>query len=382
MQIHVNPTMLQWARQRAALTPDELAGKVSVSPDAVSQWEQTGDLTLAHLERLADRTYTPLGYLFLQQPPVETLPIPDFRTVDGEKIDHPSPNLLATLYLCERRQEWYRSFLVSEGEEPLPFVGTAKASDPAEGLATAIRNAIGLDLEARANLATWEEALRVMVQGVEDAGILVMRNGIVGNNTHRKLEVEEFRGFVLSDPYAPLIFINATDSRAAQMFTLAHELVHIWLGQSGLSDVRIGSLNPVERYCNRVAAELLAPRSDFLKRWNPIADPADEIRRLARYYKLSIMAVLIRAYEAGKLSEEQFDQLYSAESGRGRLKSDTGGGDFYNTQRSRLGRRFGRAVIASALEGRVLYRDALDLLGLKKMETFHKLARAFEVTAA
>jgi hypothetical protein len=94
------------------------------------------------------------------------------------------------------------------------------------------------------------------------------------------------------------------------------------------------------------------------------------------------MAVLIRAYEAGKLSEEQFDQLYSAESGRGRLKSDTGGGDFYNTQRSRLGRRFGRAVIASALEGRVLYRDALDLLGLKKMETFHKLARAFEVTAA
>ena len=185
----------------------------------VVEWERSGAITLARLKKLAQKTHTPLGYFFLNTPHDDSLPIADFRTSTKETTGRPSPNLLDAFYLCQRRQGWYREYLISERAQPLGFVGSVSISAGPNVVARRIEQATGLSTVTRANLPTWTEALRDLVQRIEDAGILVMRSSIVGNNTHRKLDVDEFRGFALSDEYAPLIFVNAADAKAAQMWS-------------------------------------------------------------------------------------------------------------------------------------------------------------------
>ncbi len=209
---------------------------------------------------------------------------------------------------------------------------------------------------------------------------MVMRNGVVGNNTHRPLSVREFRGFALSDRFAPLIFVNASDSKAAQLFTVIHELVHIWRGESGVSDVSRRTNRPAERFSNQVAAEILVPMADFQRQWRRDGDRLVEARRLAQFFKVSSLVILIRAREADLLSESRFSELYESEvNAAPNAPSTSSGGDFYRTQRSRLGIRFTTAVIASAAEGGTSYTEAFQLLGVRKMSTFNELGRAVGV---
>ena len=374
IKVNVEPKLLRWARERADLDPRELARKVGLVPARITEWEETGQLTLDQLERVAQRTHTPIGFLFLREPPTLTLPVADFRTHTADQPRDPSPELLETLYVTEQRQSWYREEVAGDPDALLPFVGSARGGESPETVAGEIREAIRLSVRERSRFPTWEEALRDLLDKVEEAGILVMRNGIVGNNTHRPLNVSEFRGFAISDPYAPLIFVNAADSRSGQMFTVAHELVHIWRGETGVSDAAPNSAIPTERFCNQVAAELLVPREEFDRAWNRNNDSLTEARRLARVFKVSTLVVLIRATQAGVLDEDEFEALYAIELEAARRNAG-GGGDFYRTQRSRLGRRFASAVVASALEGRTSYVDAYRLLGIRKGGTFNALAR-------
>ncbi|MBZ0214519.1 MAG: ImmA/IrrE family metallo-endopeptidase, partial [Nitrospirae bacterium] len=216
---------------------------------------------------------------------------------------------------------------------------------------------------------------------IEEAGVLVMRNGVVGNNTHRPLDPAEFRGFAMFDHVAPLIFVNAADAKVAQMFTLAHELAHVWVGQSALDDVRIESNRPLERFCNRVAAEVLVPADEFVREWKGLDPKGAELQRLSRRFRVSRFVVLIRARESGLISRTEYAAQEATERTREFRPSgeSSGGGNFYLTQRSRLGRRFARAVLNSARTGSTLMRDAYDLLGVKKHETYVKLAEVMGV---
>jgi Zn-dependent peptidase ImmA (M78 family) len=364
------------------LTPQGLAARLGWKKvDRIAQWEQWGEIQLSHLQRLAEKTHTPIGYLFLPTPPEEVLPIPDYRTVAGQPPPKPSPNLLDTIYQAQFRQGWYREYLLQNDEPPLMFVGRATLNSRTSAVAADIREEIGFDTAVRAQMRTWEEALRAMFDNTESAGILVMRNGVVGNNTHRKLDVTEFRGFTLSDRFAPLIFVNAADAKAAQMFTLAHELAHVWLDMSGVSNWRLHVTASIEQFCNSVAAEVLVPMSEFQEVWRVDAEPMAEVHRLARRFKTSALVLLIRALEGDLIGRAEFDQLYEKESQRARENTGAGGGDFYLTQRSRIGRRFARAVIAGALEGQVPFKEAFQLLGVKSSETFSELARSLGVSS-
>lgn len=382
MNVTVRPELLEWARERASLTLPELAQKVgsAAKPAPVEEWEKTGELPLNQLEVLAAKTHVPLGCLFLETPPEEQLPLPDFRTVDGGGVKRPSPELIDTIYACMRRQEWYREYLEDAGADGLDFLGRfTPESDPVE-VAADMSTVIGWTPEERAAEPQLQLVLGRFAAAIEQAGILVMRNGVVGNNTHRPLNPDEFRGFALFDPIAPLIFVNAADAAVAQIFTLAHELAHIWVGQSALDDLTILTDQPVERFCNRVAAEVLVPKAEFASEWTGLDQNGEELQRLSRRFRVSRFFLLIRAFEAGFIDRADFEKHYQAERDRPfRANTESRGGNFYFTQRSRLGRRFAQAVIRSARSGQTLMRDAYDLLGVKKHETFVKLAEAMEV---
>lgn len=378
MRVDIRPEMLRWARERAGLEEGDLAKRIPQLPE----WERgERQPTLKQLEGFAKATHTPVGFLFLPTPPVERVPIPDFRTVANKRVQQPSPDLLETLYLCQQRQEWYREFARSIGEQPLSFTRSVRAGADIVATATHMRHALGFDLDERRNLPTWAEALRRFIAQADALGVLVMVNGVVGSNNRRKLDPQEFRGFALADDLAPLVFINGADSKAAQMFTLAHELVHLWVGQSALSDSQAASppANEVERWCNQVAAELLVPLDTFQNEYNHKAELRSELERLARRFKVSTLVVLRRMHDAGGLEGENYWRAYEAEVAHLRALPKGSGGYFYLTLGARASKRFARALVISTLEGQTRYIDAFRLLGFSKLATFRELGQSLGV---
>lgn len=376
-RVAVRPELLRWALERSGRSVEGLAAKFP----RLSAWERgEAQPTLKQLEQFARATYTPVGYFFLREPPLERVPIPDFRTLPGAHRDRPSPDLLDTIYLCQQRQEWYRDFARTMGEPPLPFAGSVRVEDDVVATAAAIRRSLGFDTAERARMPTWTEALRQFIEQADALGVLVMVSGVVGSNNRRKLDPAEFRGFALADPVAPLVFVNGADTKAAQMFTLAHELAHVWLGQTALSDVSPASapLQRVEAWCNRVAAELLVPLAELRKALPP-GDPLAAAPVLARRFKVSTLVILRRLRDARRLSREAFEAAYDAELERLRAQPRTSGGDFYLTLGARTGKTFARALVISTLEGRTSFTEAFRLLGFKRMSTFRELGESLGV---
>ena len=377
IRVEVKPALLQWAIERAG----DRAGAVRKRFPHLAEWQQGESRpTLKQLEAFAKGACVPLGYLFLPEPPEEKLPIPDLRTVGGRGVRRPSPDLLDMVYLCQRRQAWYQDYAESIGEEPRAFVGLARLTSSPERVADDMRRRLGFSIEARRQCATWTDALRLFIQQAEETGVLVMVSGVVGSNNRRTLDPDEFRGFALGDTLAPLVFINGADTKATQMFTLAHELAHVWLGQSALSNVGPESspAHNVEIWCNRVAAELLVPLPELRRELGHL-DPLQSVSALARTFKVSTLVILRRILDAERISRERFQREYAAEVTRLTEGPRGGGGDFYLTQAARLSRRFARALITSTLEGQTLFRDAFQMLGVSKEQTFRELGRTLGV---
>ncbi len=378
MRVEVKTEILQWACDRAGFDHDALSKKFP----RLSAWESGEEKpTLRQLENFAKTVHAPIGFFFLSEPPIERVPIPDLRTVANERKGRPSPDFLDTLYICQQRQEWYRDFARTVGDIPLGFVGSAHLNDDIVRIASKIRDVLGFNLEERRTLPTWTEALRRFIELADKCGVLVMVSGVVGSNNRRKLDTSEFRGFALCDNLAPLIFINGSDSKSAQMFTLAHELAHIWLGESAVSDIEASSApdNKIELWCNQVAAELLVPLDDFRDEYNKNTDLNVELSRLAKRYKVSTLVILRRIHDAGGLNARQFWTAYQKEVERLQALPGGSGGNFYRTLGSRVGKRFARALVVSTLEGRSSYTEAFRLLGFKKMSTFNDLGHSLGV---
>lgn len=374
-RVAVRGELLRWARERSRVSVDALENKFP----HLAEWE-SGEKkpTLKQLETYAKATRTPVGYLFLLEPPDEPLPIPDFRTMGGRPVERPSPDLIEMVLACQERQEWFRDYAQATGSDRLRFVGSATVNSPIVETAAAIRETLGFELDSRRRCPTWTEALRAFIGQADGLGVLVMCSGIVMNNTHRKLDPREFRGFALVDDRAPLVFINVSDSKAAQMFTLAHELAHVWLGQSAISDTTLASRrqNAVETWCNRVAAELLVPLESVTASLRGHEELAATVARLTRTFKVSSLVILQRLRDAQHLTWDQFEVAYEEEVRRlANLPKSAGGGDFYLTTAARYSRRFSRALVESTMEGRTLYRDAFRMLGISKTETFNELGR-------
>ncbi|MBI1800154.1 MAG: ImmA/IrrE family metallo-endopeptidase [Chloroflexi bacterium] len=381
MDVTFQPQLLRWARERAGLTDEGLAGELRVPLARVHAWEQTGKMRFSQAEKLAAVTRTPFGYLFLSEPPDDRLPITDFRTVGDASVRHPSPDLLETIQTMQLRQAWMRDFLIEDGETLLPFVRSATLQDQPRAVAAAMRKTLGVERGWAADVHTWSDALLLLREKIEAARILIVINGVVGNNNHRKLDPEEFRGFVLSDAIAPLIFVNGADAKAAQMFTFAHELAHLWLGVDGVSDLdplqpQHAQRQPVEQFCNGVAAEFVVPEHELKEYWAGARKQNEPFQDLARHFKVSPIVAARRALDAGLISRKAFSDFYSTyvKDERHTRSARKGGGSFWLNQNVRIGKRFGVAVVRAAKEGRLLYQQAYQLTGLRG-NTFDQFAK-------
>jgi len=360
--IDVNRDVLQWAIDKKE------TGDIKNKFPKIDKWlNGTSKPTMHQLENFAKYVSVPFGYLFLSKPPEEKMPLPHFRTLPNAKSNI-SSDLYETIMELKRRQAWMREYLIDNGYKPLTFVGSSSKESSIKSIVEDIIKTLGINNNWAEKQKNWSVALDFLQQKVEETGIIVVKSGIVGNNTHRKLDVSEFRGFVLVDEYAPFIFINAADGKAAQMFTIAHELAHVWLGRSASFDLR--NLQPasdgIEQICNKVAAEFLVPESSLRIYWHEIkAQPQSDIYQLlAGKFKVSEIVCARRLFDLGLITKKDFFDFYEDYQRKVKTRpAKQESGNFYATLNLRLGRRFGEAVIQAVKEGKLLYKEAYRLTG-------------------
>lgn len=368
---YINPDVFNWARSRAHMSVDDLSRALGVKLDKVIAWtEGSKQPTFNQAQKLANRLHIPFAFFFLPNPPQDDLPLPDLRTISSHGIEEASVNLKDTITSVMRRQEWYKEYLQDQNANRLGFIGSTTTNADPINVASDIKRTLGLDnLEPRG--LTWEEYQRQIVVAAENAGILVMRSGIVGNNTHRPLSVSEFRGFAISDPLAPVVFVNLRDAPSARLFTLIHEIAHLWLGQSGVSSAKPTENRREEQFCNAVAGEFLAPAREMHTLWNADAELETNVTNLARNFHVSKYVIIRRALDLGLVTQDVYQSYYD-ELVRNFNDSDGGGGNFYASAQNKNSARFSKALLGEALTGRVLLRDASKLLDISpaKLKTY------------
>jgi Zn-dependent peptidase ImmA (M78 family) len=365
-RIQVSPKLIKWALHRSGKNASDLEPKFK----KIRKW-LSGETapTFVQLENFARKTSVPFGFFFLQEPPIEKAPVPMHRTLGVGKPHYPSPEYLDTVYSMQRRQEWLRDFLIDSGQEPLGFVGAVSRSDTTSRIVACMRDTLNLAEDWASKRKTWADALRFLVEAMEMAGIVVVVNSVVGNNTHRSLRVSEFRGFVLVDEYAPLTFVNGADAKAAQMFTLAHELAHICVGQSAAFDLREihPADSPLEKACNQAAAEFLAPADILINSWTSDTEAHLPFDYFAKRFKVSQIVIARRALDLELINREEFLSFYREYRSRDqeeRKITESKPIPQSVLQNRRIGKLFATNVVLAVLAGKLSYKDAYRLTDL------------------
>ena len=369
---NINTDMLTWARERSGISVPDFARRCGISEERLREWE-SGErkLTFNQAMRFAEKAHVPFGYLFLAKPPEEVLPIPDLRTLEGQGVQRPSAELLDLVKLMMQRQEWYREYLQQHFAEANPYVGRASYSDSVESIVEDIRACLGV--EPHPTRGKWDDYYRDLVQRIESLGILVMRQGNLGHHS-RPLNVDEFRGFAIVDEYAPIIFVNHSDALGARLFTLIHELCHIWIGQSGISDGNTNTHRQEEVLCNAVAAEFLVPAQEFRALWQHDSESwEDNLPPLEAHFHVSTWALARRALTLNFISQQEYGRYIFEQKKHYEQRKGSGGPTYYQTKKAQISRQFSQAVVGEALSVQLLLREAGELLGgIKpgKIETF------------
>lgn len=347
--------------------------------DLLCDWERgVKKPTLSQVQKLGQRLHIPFGYFFLTKRPVEHFKILEFRTIDSVAHGEASPQLKDTIAQMEAVQDWVREYRRGEAYPKVAFVGRCRGMDVSQVLVT-VRDVFEIPVHWYADVKDAEQAFRFFRRLCEQQGIIVMQNGVVGNNTHRPLSLDEFRAFVLTDDWAPLIFINARDGIRGRLFSLLHEVVHVFLGQNDLfnSPDRVTAFEKeIERICNRVAAEILAPKKEFLEIWAQCSREKDlqfSVKQAAKKFHCSLTVAARRALDLGCITQGQYEEMVSLFQ-KAFAKGKGKGGNYYNTLASRMDGPFVRMLADSVQMGNTTYTEAFRLTGTNN-KTFAELVK-------
>lgn len=364
VNVNIQPEIISWALSQ---TSEEKLGSKLV--ENIKHWlAGTKSPTFCQIEDFSRKSHIPLGYFFLQTPPVEQISLLEYRTLDRTELTNPSRNLIDTIHAMEAVQEWMGNYRKEWNYDKISVVGSLKDITDISLIADTIRKDLGLNMEWYKECKNPSEAFNRVRGLLEECGILVMMNGIVGRNTHRALDINEFRAFAMVNGWAPLIFINSADSEGGRVFSLFHEVVHLWIGENNLYNDRrysASGIKPVEITCNAVAGELMVPKATFLEKWNDNKNEEtfEKIKELARMFRCSNSVIARRALDNKKINQDVYNRVIEDSiKAYSRAKQEkSSGGDYYRVTRSRLDRVFVRALCESINSGRTSFTEAYRL---------------------
>ncbi|BDR53812.1 hypothetical protein KIM372_17190 [Bombiscardovia nodaiensis] len=354
--------------------------------EQIERWKQgTATPTVNELTAVSKRLRVPFGYFFLSKPIDDTPALFAHRTLHSQAAGgRPSRDLVDTVANMTALQDWARQDQIDTGEDALPFVGSLSLNSGTPALARTVRQELSIteDWYERADYAEAGHALAYLRSKAQHAGVIVMQSGIVGENTHRPLDPEEFRAFALIDDYAPLIFLNRADEPvAARLFSLLHELIHIGLGKEELyNDSALPqAVSRLEQVCNEVSAQILMPDRTFLQVWHEHAGESleERLEAVGKRFPVSRSSLALRALGYSLISQQEYEQCSAQAAQWAQERSQEPkqpGGDYYNTQRSRFDSRLLARLVDSISAGRTTYVEAYRMTGTRR-DTFPELLR-------
>lgn len=366
----ITPSVLEWAIKRAGVSAESIHKKAEqwVSGKARPTFKQAVDI--------AKTLQIPFGYLWLKEPPKEQEIIPDLRTIGNGGLAQMPLELKTAVNDVKQKQEWFKEYAKTNGILKCEAIGRFKGPDDTQEIADDVTARLEIQ-DLVGSGCDKDRMLKNLIEKIEKLGILVMRNSILRGNTKKKLNLDTFRGFAIFDEFAPLIFINTNDSKAGQIFTLMHEVAHLWIGQSGISDLDIRENNKIELVCNEIAAKILMPKTKIQKAFREFGDDR-RLERIADRFSVSTLAVLNRLRSLNLLAPSRYQELYDAELEKfSRIpKTRPSGAPPPEVMvRVRNGYLFTFAVTSSVLSGDETYTNGASLLGFKNTDLINKVAK-------
>lgn len=357
-KVNVNKEIYLWAIRESQKDFDEIKSKFT----KIENWISREDCpTFRQLESLANFLKVPLGYMFLDKPPKTSIIESEFRTI-ANKIPEIIKDLYDTLYNMGRKKDWLSDYRKQKGWEKLiPDKYNNLSKRNLSIISQTSKDFLGLKEFWYQDYSNVRLAFNYLREKIENAGIIVMQSGIVGTNTHRNLNVREFRGFLLYDDIAPLIFINSKDSLNGKIFTLIHEYIHFLLQEDDIFIDEYHYDNKDEKKINMIAAEFLVPASHINELWNTDKDEIEQIEVFSRLFHVSKTVVAIKLSDMSLIGQQIVDIVKRNEMAWKNKNSESTGGDFYKTNKSRYSNSFAKSVIQGAESGDISYTYAFSL---------------------
>lgn len=374
---YITPNVLKWARESARMPLEIAASKVNVSASRLIEWEEGADLpTIKQAQTLAKTYKRPFALFFLPEIPKDFQPLQDFRGKGSKELTTSSIFIIREIQL---KQSWISDVYQENNEKPLPFVGRFSIKDNPAVVAKDILNELKID---PSNYNS-DNPIRIWIDAAESNGIFISRTSFI--HSRLKLDSDELQGFAIADKYAPFVFVNSDDWNAPQLFTLVHELAHIWIAETGISneiepEIKSKSnFHPVELFCNEVAASALIPEN-IIKSFNAnIFKNSKEIFHSAKSLGVSSFAFLVRAFNSGLVSQSEYIRLRNEadqefknflqreadKKAKQQKKEKKGGPNYFLLQLNRNSRLFTQTVLDSFRGGNLAPNVASNLLNVQ-----------------
>ncbi len=380
----ITAKVFKWARESAKMAEEIAASKVAVSVDKLREWEAGENFpTIRQAQNLAKAYKRPFALFFLPEIPNDFQPLQDFRVAGSKELSTSSIFIIREI---QQKQAWISEVNEDNNEDIVPFVGKFSLKDNPVVVAQDILRILNINPLAY----TANNPILEWIDNAESNGIFISRTSFI--HSRLKLDSKEIQGFAIADNYAPFVFINSDDWNAPQLFTLVHELAHIWIAETGISNdlepsiKKVKDYNPVELFCNEVAANALMPK-EFIENLDQKAfASAKHVFKNAKIIGVSSFALLVRALNLDMISSNtykklkveadfEFDEFLKREAekkARQKQKEKSGGPNYFLLQLNRNSRLFTQTVLDAFHGGYIKPTQASSLLNVK-VNKFPKL---------